>query len=178
VGNDIPALTPFMIDQSLGGDPSTPTWGPSYQILGNPDNLPPGFSAEYAFPLPRYMAAIDAILARMAEIAAKDVKYIVGGLTLRWVGRNDAFLSMSEGGDRVYAEFLSLANAGRGLEVLAEVEKIALDHEGRPHWGQWFSLDALPRMLAMYPRYADWKEVQKQLDPTGIFANAFTERLP
>jgi len=29
VGNDLPALTPLLIDLALGGDPTTPTWGPA-----------------------------------------------------------------------------------------------------------------------------------------------------
>jgi FAD/FMN-containing dehydrogenase len=178
VGNDLPALTPFMIDRALGGDPTTPTWGPSYQVLGSPDNLPPGYSAEYAFPLDRYMDAVEAILARMTELAMKRVQYMVGPVTLRWVGKDSAFLSMSEGSDRVYAEFLSLAQAGRGQEVLAAIEPIALQYGGRPHWGQWFSLDAVPTILSLYPRYGEWKEIYQRLNASGVFSNDFTDRLP
>jgi hypothetical protein len=146
-------------------------------VLGSPDNLPPGSSAEYAFPLDRYMDAVDAMLARMADLAAREVKYSVGPAALRWVGADTAFLSMSEGGERVYLEILGLADAGRGLEVLADLEGIALAHGGRPHWGQWFSLDALPKIAALYPHYAEWRDIQRQLDVTGLFSNEVTERL-
>jgi len=178
VGTYIPVLAPFLIDLALGGDPSKPTWGPSYQVLGNPDNLPPGFSAEYAFPLNRYLNGVEAILARMAELAENDLKYMLGPITLRWVGKDSAFLSMSEGEDRVYAEFLSLAHAGHGQEVLADIEALALTHGGRPHWGQWFSHDALPKIVEMYPHYGQWREIYQQLNVSGLFSNAFTERLP
>lgn len=178
VGNDIPALTPIMIDQALGGAPGKPIWGPSWQVLGSPDNLPPGFSAEYAFPMDRYLSAIDTILARMNALAAQDATYMVGPVTLRWVGKDTAFLSMSAGEDRVYAEFLTLAGAGKGQEVLAEIEKIALDHGGRPHWGQWFSPAVVPRMAGMYPEYPRWKAIYDRLNVTGVFSNEITDRLP
>jgi hypothetical protein len=178
VGSELPALSPFLINLALGGDPSTPTWGPSDKVLGNPDNLPPGFSSEYAFPLDRYIGAVDALLERMAEVARREVKYLVGPVTLRWVGKDTAFLSMSQGDDRVYVELLGLAQAGAGLEVLADLESIALDHGGRPHWGQWFSVDALPRIAGMYPEYAAWREIYAQLNVSGLFSNVVTERLP
>ncbi len=177
-GNTLPALSPFLIDQALGGDSTKPTWGPSCQMLGNPDNLPPGYSAEYAFPLDRYLDAVDAILARMGKLAEHDVKYMIGPITLRWVGKDTAFLSMSEGADRVYVECLSLAGTGQGQQVLAAIEEIALAHDGRPHWGQWFSLEAMPRILKLYPRYQQWKEIYQQLNVSRLFGNEFTDKLP
>lgn len=177
-GNQLPALSPLLIDQALGGDVHKPTFGPSYKILGNPDNLPPGYSAEYAFPLDRYLDAVDEILVRMAELAARKSLYMVGPLTLRWVAGDRAFLSMSEGSaPRVYAEFLSLAGAGHGLDVLADIEGLALKHGGRPHWGQWWSPQALPQILALYPQYAGWQAIYRQLNVSGLFSNEFTDGL-
>jgi hypothetical protein len=49
---------------------------------------------------------------------------------------------------------------------------------GTVHWGQWFSVDALPRIAGMYPEYAARREIYAQLNASGLFSNVVTERLP
>jgi FAD/FMN-containing dehydrogenase len=55
-------------------------------------------------------------------------------------------------------------------------EAIFRAHGGRPHWGKMHSLSA--RELApLYPRWEEFQRLRRQLDPNGLFRNAFTRRL-
>lgn len=177
VSNIAPPLIPAMINYSVSTTSTTPVWGPGNQITGSDTELPQGFSAEHGFPVSRIVPAMDAILERMAALG-REGKFMVGPISLRYVGATDAFLSMTQGENRCFAEALTLAGAGSGQEVLAAIEPMALELGSRPHWGQWFSLGAVPRIAAAYPLYPRWKAVRERLDPTGVFANAFTAALP
>lgn len=177
LSNVAPALVPALINYSISQQSTAPLWGPGNQMTGSDAELPQGFSAEHGFPASAIVPAMDAILAQMADLAGKK-KMLVGPISLRYVGATDALLSMTQGGNRCFAEVLTLAGAGSGSEVLAAIEPTALDNGSRPHWGQWFSAAAVPRIAASYPEYARWKAVRERLDPTGLFRNAFTAALP
>lgn len=56
------------------------------------------------------------------------------------------------------------------------VERIMNDYEGRPHWGKLHFQSA----ATLESRYAEWnvfQDLRTQLDPTGTFANAYTDRV-
>lgn len=178
IANTLPALVPLAINSSIEGQSTTPVWGPGNTITGSATPLPKGFSAEHAFPLRRIVPAVDAILQQMLGLATGKRKVLVGPISIRYVGATDEYMSMTHGEPRCFAEVLTLAGAGAGAEVLAAIEPTALDHGSRPHWGQWFSAAAVPRIAASYPQYARWKAVRKRLDPTGVFGNELTDKLP
>ena len=48
--------------------------------------------------------------------------------------------------------------------------------EGRPHWGKMHRLGAA-ELSARYPRYADFVALRDELDPTGVFANDYLDRV-
>ncbi|PTU32422.1 D-arabinono-1,4-lactone oxidase [Stenotrophobium rhamnosiphilum] len=43
-------------------------------------------------------------------------------------------------------------------------------YEGRPHWGKLHDKTA-DDLLALYPRFADFQKLRKELDPRGVFLN-------
>lgn len=52
----------------------------------------------------------------------------------------------------------------------AQIEPIFWKYDGRPHWGKLHTLNA--RQLApLYPRWKEFAEVRKSLDPDGKFLN-------
>jgi L-gulonolactone oxidase len=56
------------------------------------------------------------------------------------------------------------------------VEVIADAHGGRPHWGKRHFQTA----ATLAPRYPGWERfaaVRERLDPDGVFANAYTDRV-
>ena len=57
-----------------------------------------------------------------------------------------------------------------------ECERVFLAFEGRPHWGKVNYLDG-NHLAAMHPRWQDWWTVRDQLDPKGIFLNAYLQHI-
>jgi FAD-linked oxidoreductase len=47
---------------------------------------------------------------------------------------------------------------------------------GRPHWGKMHRLDAAA-LREIYPRFDDFVALRDQLDPTGVFANPYLNRV-
>jgi L-gulonolactone oxidase len=56
------------------------------------------------------------------------------------------------------------------------VEDVLAAGEGRPHWGKMHRLGA-PELSARYPRFADFVALRDELDPTGVFANDYLDRV-
>jgi FAD-linked oxidoreductase len=56
------------------------------------------------------------------------------------------------------------------------VESIVGGVGGRPHWGKLHYLDSV-QLERLYPRFADWREVRARLDPAGVLANPYLDRV-
>ena len=56
------------------------------------------------------------------------------------------------------------------------MEKIAGQGGGRPHWGKLHGLDAA-QLRSRYPRYDEFVAVRDRLDPAGVLANAYLDRV-
>jgi len=56
------------------------------------------------------------------------------------------------------------------------IEPIFLRHDGRPHWGKLHSLHA-GQLAARYPRWNDFLEVRRELDPAGRMLNPYLSGL-
>lgn len=61
-------------------------------------------------------------------------------------------------------------------ETFREMERVLLDHGGRPHWGKRHSLGR-EQLAGLYPRFEDFRALRARLDPEGLFANAHTDHL-
>jgi hypothetical protein len=97
---------------------------------------------------------------------------------VRQVLPDDTLISMSSGGEEPYyaLSFISYARpSGRGgffrfAEVLAGTMAALFD--ARPHWGKVCPVPAA-EVARLYPGLAEFAAIQKQLDPAGVFANAW-----
>lgn len=56
------------------------------------------------------------------------------------------------------------------------VERIMLEHGGRPHWGKLHTLDAA-QLRELYPRFDDFAALRDRLDPERRFNNRYLERV-
>jgi FAD-linked oxidoreductase len=56
------------------------------------------------------------------------------------------------------------------------VESIVGGVGGRPHWGKLHYLDSV-QLERLYPRFGDWREARSRLDPSGVFANDYLDRV-
>jgi FAD-linked oxidoreductase len=140
----------------------------SYRIFVTP-RLVRFTEMEYALPRPAAAAAVRAIKAT-AE------RYPVNfPIEVRFAAADDALLSPAHGRDTVYVA----VHAYRGMAwepYFRAVEAIADAHGGRPHWGKrHFQTEA-----TLAPRYPEWERfaaVRARLDPDGVFANVYTDRV-
>lgn len=57
-------------------------------------------------------------------------------------------------------------------ELFAGAEAIFSRYEGRPHWGKLHTLKAA-ELSKLYPRWEDFQNVRRRLDPRGKFLNAY-----
>jgi L-gulonolactone oxidase len=56
------------------------------------------------------------------------------------------------------------------------VERVFQDVAGRPHWGKLHTLGA-EQLRGRYPRFDDFLAVRRELDPEGLFRNAYLDRV-
>ena len=55
-------------------------------------------------------------------------------------------------------------------------EKIFLKYGGRPHWGKIHYLTA-HQLKQLYPKWALFQQIRKELDPGGIFMSPYLKSL-
>ena len=56
------------------------------------------------------------------------------------------------------------------------VEQIMNDYDGRPHWGK-MHFQSAATLVSRYPEWDVFQAARAKLDPTGTFANAYTDRV-
>ena len=61
-------------------------------------------------------------------------------------------------------------------DYLAAIEPVFHKYEGRPHWGKWHSLEG-KRLQALYPRWHEFQQIRRELDPRGRMLNPYLRRL-
>ncbi|MGY1619376.1 D-arabinono-1,4-lactone oxidase [Geodermatophilus sp. SYSU D00691] len=94
---------------------------------------------------------------------------------VRVAAADDIPLSTASGRDSAYvAAHVPAGTApGRWFETL---ERIAGEVGGRPHWGKLHGLDAAV-LRERYPRFDEFTAVRDRLDPTGVLANGYLDRV-
>lgn len=93
---------------------------------------------------------------------------------VRFVAKDNSLMSPARGRDVCYIGVSTQPNAN---EVYARVEPLMKDVGGRPHWGKHFSLTR-SEVEAMYPdSYDKFRQIRKELDPKGVFANTLLREL-
>ena len=151
----------------------------SYKVmnLGNANHVK-GYSGEYAISLQDdlFIKAVDKIL----ELAEKNRElgqlYHTAPISLRFVKRCDAFLSMMNGEDKCLIEVPLLVGTKGRSQILDKIEHEFFKlGDTRPHWGQYHNLGK-DTITALYPDLDKWLNVYNQLNGTRIFSNTFTDR--
>ncbi|WP_254878627.1 D-arabinono-1,4-lactone oxidase [Streptomyces sp. NA04227] len=109
----------------------------------------------------------------------------------RWVDGNDEKVSFPFEVRFVRADELWLSPAHeRDVAYVAFHQYHRMPHErwfgvcedilgsvgGRPHWGKMHRLDAA-ELAARYPRFGDFTALRDTLDPDGLFANPYLDRV-
>jgi L-gulonolactone oxidase len=142
----------------------------SFEIFASP-RLVRFTEMEYALPRERTPEAVRRVLA-MIEQRGFDVPFPI---EVRTVAPDDAFLSTAAGRDSGFVA-VHMFEGMQWEPYFRAVEAIMDELDGRPHWGKRHFQTA----ATLRSRYPDWdrfQAVRARLDPDGLFANEWTDRV-
>ena len=143
----------------------------SYRILSNIRN---NRFNEMEYSVPKELGA--ACLREIVQTIIDKEIDVVFPLEYRYVRRDETWLSMSSG-DEDHAAISIHQSAGLDYRPYFElIEPIFWKYEGRPHWGKVHSL-GFEELDRLYPRFQDFVEVRKSLDPGGRLLNEHLRKL-
>jgi FAD/FMN-containing dehydrogenase len=126
---------------------------------------------EYALPAENVLPAFEAIRALVADRGWK----IEFPIEVRFAAADDRWLSTAH--DRA-SGYIAVHRYWRAdpTAYFEAVERICLEHGGRPHWGKLHTLDAA-QLRERYPRFDDFAAVRDRLDPDRRFTNRYLDRV-
>ncbi|WP_306461817.1 D-arabinono-1,4-lactone oxidase [Microbacterium sp. ZXX196] len=127
--------------------------------------------SEYLVPRQHAAAAIAAVRARGEAISS-----ILHVCEIRTIAADDQWLSPSSGRDSVGLHFTWHRDEQAVRRVLPVLEGALEPFDARPHWGKVFDMGA-ERLRPLYPRFADFRALRARVDPSGVFGNAFLDRV-
>ncbi|WP_225852065.1 FAD-binding protein [Micromonospora sp. AMSO12t] len=119
--------------------------------------------SEYHVPRGSASAALAAL-----DPVAHLIAPVLQVCELRTVAADGLWLSPNHGRDSLAIHFTWTADAAAVLPVVAAVEERLAPFAPRPHWGKVFGL-APAAVAAALPRYADFLDLARRLDPAGTF---------
>lgn len=126
---------------------------------------------EYAVPAGRGAECIREVGAYMRDCGVN----FLFPLEFRYVAADDAWLSPFYQRDSVTIS-VHQYHKQPYKELFAGVEAIFRRYEGRPHWGKLHTLGE-EDFRALYPKWDDFQQVRRRLDPSGKFLNAHLKRI-
>jgi FAD/FMN-containing dehydrogenase len=127
--------------------------------------------SEYAIP----RESLGEVLAELRSRVPVLRDPVMFPVEIRVAAADDIWLSTAYGRDCAYVAIHQYV--GMPYRVYFDLfESIAGAVGGRPHWGKMHTLDAAT-LRERYPRFDDFLRVRASVDPTGRFANPYTERV-
>ncbi len=122
---------------------------------------------EYFVPFERGYEAILAV-----ESLREQIRPHLFITELRAIAADDLWMSMAYKRRSLALHFTWKPDAAAVNRIVALIEAKLAPFEPRPHWGKVFSLKAA-QLAPVYPRWNDFKELARQVDPKGKFRNAY-----
>ena len=127
---------------------------------------------EYAVPREQAMPVLAELVARVRR---SDWRLSVP-VEVRVAAADDVPLSTAHGRDTAYLAVHVAPGSRHRDAYFGALEAIVREVDGRPHWGKLHSLDA-DALRGRYPRFADFVAMRDRLDPAGVFANDYLDRV-
>jgi xylitol oxidase len=116
-----------------------------------------------------------AAIAALADIA-EEIAAVLLIAEIRTVRADDLWLSGAYGRDTAALHFTWIGDSALVLPVVEQVEKRLMPLGARPHWGKVTTVDPA-KLLALYPRGAEFAALARRFDPDLKFRNTFFDRL-
>jgi len=98
----------------------------------------------------------------ISTINAQTSTFLGGYVAMRFMGGTRASLGMQQWGLTCSVEISTLPGIAAGRDLLGLILELMYQRGGIPHWGQLLDL-TVPGHGSLYPRFAEWREVYKQL---------------
>ncbi|SLN28741.1 L-gulono-1,4-lactone dehydrogenase [Pseudoruegeria aquimaris] len=114
-------------------------------------------------------------LKRVIERVERNFRDVYFPMEVRTVAPDDLWLSPFF--ERPTVSIAVHHEAGRPFgALLAEIETIFADYEGRPHWGKMHGLKA-GQLRKLYPKWDEAIAARRELDPKGLFLTPYMREL-
>jgi L-gulono-1,4-lactone dehydrogenase len=126
---------------------------------------------EYAVP----RAAVRDAIAGIRRVVGMDGVRVTFPVEVRFGAGDDIPLSMASGRDTAYLSVHMVAGQPY-RKYFDEVEAVMGTLDGRPHWGKMHGRDA-EALRGRYPRFDEFLAVRRRVDPGGVFANEYLDRV-
>lgn len=133
----------------------------------------PPVHREMEYGLPR--DCTRAALVEVRELIARHRLYVNFILEVRFTAADDIMISGAYGRQSCQLGAY-VGECPSRATYLAEVERLCLGMDGRPHWGKEFAADATT-LRRVNPRLDEFDQLRRKLDPDGRFENDFTRRV-
>jgi FAD-linked oxidoreductase len=143
---------------------------PSHEVFASPRWVR---FTEMEYSVPRE-AAVD-VLRRLRSYVDSSGLRISFPVEVRFTAGDDIPLSTAYGGERCYVA----VHVFKGMpweQYFRGVEAIMRSVGGRPHWGKMHYRTA-EDLEPVYPEWQRFQALRKRLDPDGVFANPYLERV-
>jgi xylitol oxidase len=137
--------------------------------LGFTPSSGPELQSEYLLPRQAAVPAIEALTGLGALMAP-----VLRTSEIRTVAADEAWLSMAYRQDSVAFHFTWILDTGAVRPVVAAIERELMPLGARPHWGKVSGM-APHAVRARYPRWDDFADLARSLDPGGKFRNEFLD---
>lgn len=98
---------------------------------------------------------------------------------VRFARSSDIYLAPNYGRDSTYINIICYRPYGKVVEhgeYWRTYEAIVKRAGGRPHWAKQHN-EKFEDFVRMYPYFRAWVGIRKRLDPTGMFGNAYLDRI-
>lgn len=150
--------------------------GPGYELLTGWDPGVNRIEEEIAIDEKDFLNAVTDTIALLKE-QARHSRYVIGGITCRFVKRDSAgYLSPAGKSDVVYISLSTPALFAAYHEpLLKEFEKLMLRYNARPHLGKKNFLTKRTAESIYGEDLSAFKTARAQLDPDRLFASKATE---
>ncbi|MEV4559271.1 D-arabinono-1,4-lactone oxidase [Kitasatospora sp. NPDC049285] len=128
---------------------------------------------EGEFCIPREHA-VEA-LQEIRQFVERTDEPVIFPLEVRFVAPDDIWLSTAHGRENCYIAFHQY-HLMPYRKYFDACQRILAGYGGRPHWGKMHDLGTA-ELRPRYPHFDDFTALRDTLDPTGVFANAYLDRV-
>ena len=160
----LPYLKSFIINTGASTVEKEQRTGRNYEVLGNVRDVLFN-EMEYSIPAEHGIACIREILATIKKL---DIN-VIFPIEYRYIKADDIWLSPFYQRDSCAISCHNFHDKDY-KKYFAAIEPIFWKYDGRPHWGKVHTLSA-KEQRARYPKFDDFLNVRKEMDPKNIFTN-------